>query len=434
MSDTFVVNCRQLVTLAGPARPRVGPELRQLAIIPDGAMLVRDGRIHAIGTHRGVEAETPPDAEILDAGGRIVLPGFVDAHTHTVFAGNRADEFEARAAGVTYQEIAARGGGIRSTVRRTREASESELLEAARRYRSWFLRGGTTTIEAKSGYGLSPEAELKLLRVIRQLAEDGCARYVATFLGAHEIPDEFRSNPDAYVDLVVGEMLPRVRAEGLAGYCDVFCGPAIFPVEKARAILTAARRLGFGLRLHADQFRCDGAARLAGELGAATADHLEFTDEEGFRALAEARVQPVLLPASVYYLGLAQYPAARRMIELGLAIVLATDFNPGSSPTSSMPFILSLAATHMRLVPAEAITAATINAAYSLGCGGEAGSLEPGKHADFVIHDCEDYRELPYFSGRETAWAVYVAGRCVYARGREGTSRVHATSPPRVDS
>ena len=424
MSDTFVCNCRQLVTLAGPPRPRIGPELRRLAVIPDGAMLIRDGRIHAIGSRRDAELQVAARAEIVDAGGRIVLPGFVDAHTHTVFAGNRADEFEARTEGATYQEIAERGGGIRSTVRRTREASEAELLNAARRYRSWFLAGGTTTVEAKSGYGLSTEAELKMLRVIRQLGAERYVRYAATFLGAHEIPDEYRSNPDDYGELVVREMLPRIRAEGLAEYCDVFCDRAIFPTEKARAILAAARELGFGLRVHADQFRCDGAARLAAELGATTADHLEFTDEEGLRALAQAGVQPVLLPASAYHLGSAQYPAARRMVELGLAIVLATDFNPGSSPTCSMPFLLSLAATQMQLTPAEAITAATINAAYSLGRGPEIGSLEPGKCADFAIHDCEDYRELAYFSGRETAWAVWVEGRRVYEREEPPSGRV----------
>jgi imidazolonepropionase len=414
MTDLLLWNCRQLVTLAGPARPRIGLELRQLSIIPDGAMLVRNGRIQAIGPRREVESQMAADAQAVEAGGRIVLPGFVDAHTHAVFAGNRADEFAARTEGATYQEIAARGGGIRSTVRRTRQATEAELLEAARRYRSWFLAGGTTTIEAKSGYGLSTEAELKILRVIRQLGEDASARYVATFLGAHEIPDEYRANADAYVDLVIGEMLPHVRAEELAEYCDVFCEPSVFPVEKARAILLAARGLGFGLRVHADQFCCDGAARLAAELGAATADHLEFTDEQGLRALAQAGVQPVLLPAFTYHLGSGHYPAARRMVELGLAIVLATDFNPGSSPTCSMPFLLSLAATQMRLMPAEAITAATINAAYSLGRGGEIGSLEPGKSADFVIHNCGDYRELAYFCGRETARAVWVEGRCVY--------------------
>ena len=424
MADLLVSNCRQLLTLAGPERPRVGAELRELGIIHDGAMLIRAGRIQAAGSRQRVESQVAARAEVVNAGGRIVLPGFVDAHTHTVFAGNRADEFEARAEGATYQEIAARGGGIRSTVRRTREASETELLEAARRYRSWFLRGGTTTIEAKSGYGLSMEAELKMLRVIRQLGAESSARYAATFLGAHEIPDEFQSNPDAYVDLVIAEMLPRVRAERLAEYCDIFCEPAIFPEEKARDILMVARELGFGLRVHADQFQCDGAARLAAELGAATADHLEFTNEEGLRALAQAGVQPVLLPASAYHLGSARYPGARRMIELGLAIVLATDFNPGSSPTCSMPFVLSLAATQMRLTAAEAITAATINAAYSLSRGREIGSLEPGKRADFVIHVGAASRELAYFSGRDTALAVWVEGRQVYEREEPPCGRV----------
>lgn len=410
MNELVVRNCSQLVTLAGPPRPRVGRELRELAIIPDGAMLVRDGRIEAVGTRADIELGAAAE---VDAGGRVVLPGFVDAHTHTVFAGNRAAEFEARIEGATYQEIAAQGGGIRSTVSRTRQATEGELTDAARRYRNWFLRGGTTTIEAKSGYGLSVEAELKILRVVRQLASEGSARYVPTFLGAHEIPDEYRARPEAYVDLIICEMLPSVSGEKLAKYCDVFCEPALFPIEKARAILSAARKLGFGLRVHADQFRSDGAALLAAELGAATADHLEHADEAELRALAQAGVQPVLLPGSVYYLGSSRYPAARHMIELGLAIVLATDFNPGSSPTCSMPFILSLAATQMRLTPAEAITAATINGAYSLGLGDRIGSLEPAKSADFVIHDCVDYRELPYFGCHETACAVYIEGRKV---------------------
>jgi imidazolonepropionase len=410
--ELLVRNCRQLVTVAGPKRPRIGPELRDLAIISDGAMLVRDGRIEAVGPRAQIETATSPSAQEVDAGGRVVLPGFVDAHTHTIFAGNRADEFEERVAGATYEEIAARGGGIRSTVRRTRAASEADLLAAARRYRNWFLRGGTTTIEAKSGYGLSLEAELKILRVIRQLGAEPSARYVPTFLGAHEIPDEFRSHPAHYVDLVV-DMLPSIRGESLAEFCDVFCEPSLFPLDRARTILSAARELGFGLRVHADQFRDDGAAQLAAEMRAATADHLEYTPEPGLRALAEAGVQPVLLPHSVFHLGSSRYPAARRIVELGLAIVLASDFNPGSSPTCSMPFVLSLACAQMRLTPAEAITAATINAACSLRLGDQIGSLEPGKRADFVIHDCEDYRELPYFAGRETARAVYIEGRPV---------------------
>jgi imidazolonepropionase len=376
-------------------------------------MLIRDGRIQAVGPRDGIERATPPDAQIVDAAGRIVLPGFVDAHTHPVFAGNRSDEYELRAQGVTYAEIAARGGGIRSTVRRTRQATEAELLTAARRYREWFLRGGTTTIEAKSGYGLDVEAELKLLRVIRQLARDGAARYVPTFLGAHEVPDEYRGRIAAYVDLVINEMLPRVAAERLAEYCDVFCEPNVFPPEQARRVLEAARAHGLGIRIHADQFTADAGAKLAAEMHAATADHLEATGPEGLEALRAAGVQPVLLPASVYNLGSANYPAARRMIDMGLAIVLATDFNPGSSPTASMPMVLSLACTQMKMTPAEAIVSATVNAAYTLRRGADIGTLEPGKRADFAIHDCADYRELPYFFGRETARAVYIGGVCV---------------------
>lgn len=409
-----LVNCAQLVTLAGPRRPRVGAEMRELAVISDGAVLVRDGRIERVGRRAEIEAALSPGAETVDAGGRIVLPGFVDAHTHPVFAGTRANEFEQRAAGATYAEIAASGGGIRSTVRLTRAAGEAELLAIARRYQEWFLRGGTTTVEAKSGYGLSLESELKILRTVRGLASGGRLRYIPTFLGAHETPDEYRGRRSEYVDLVIREMLPRVAEEKLAQFCDVFCDPAVFPVSEARAILEAARNLGLRLRVHADQFGPDGGAQLAAELGAATADHLEGAGEDGLRALASAGVQPVLLPGSVYALGSTRYPAARRMIELGLAVALATDFNPGSSPTASMPMALSLACTQMKMTPAEAITAATVNAAHSLGRGSEIGALEPGMQADFAIHDCADYRELGYFFGRETAVAVYVGGARVY--------------------
>jgi imidazolonepropionase len=411
-----VINICQLVTLAGPGRPRVGPELRDLAIISSGAMRIRNGRIAALGPCADIERALSPETEVIDAGGRVVLPGFVDAHTHAVFAGTRADEYEKRALGVTYAEIAAAGGGIRATVRRTREAREAELLAAARRHTDWFLAGGTTTIEAKSGYGLSPESELKILRVIRALGADRRLRCVPTFLGAHEVPDDYRGHTDEYVEAVIEDMLPRVVEEKLAEYCDVFCEPHIFNATQARAVLGAAKSYGLGLRLHADQFSADAGALLAAELGAVTADHLESTTDAGLAALAKAGVQPVLLPGSVYNLGLARYPAARKMIDLRMPIIVATDFNPGSSPTASMPMILSLASTHMKMTPAESITAATVNAAWSLGRGRDIGSLEPGKLADFAIHDCADYRELAYFFGREPASSVYTAGVCVYRR------------------
>ncbi|NWF83072.1 MAG: imidazolonepropionase [Bryobacteraceae bacterium] len=412
MSGLAVVNCGQLVTLAGPPRPRRGVEMRDLGIVSGGAMLVRGGRIVAIGTRQEIERSLPKGCEIVDAGRRLVMPGFVDAHTHPVFAGNRADEFEARAGGLTYSEIAARGGGILSTVRKTRAAAEDALLQAALRYAEWFLRSGTTTVEAKSGYGLSLEAELKILRVIDRLNAGRRLRYVPTFLGAHETPDEFRGRTEDYAACVINEMLPRIAAERLAEYCDVFCEPQVFPAPLARRILSEARRLGFGIRVHADQFTADYGSLVAAEAGAATADHLEFTTAAGLEALAAAGVQPVLLPAAVYNLGSTYYPNARRMIELGMPVVLATDFNPGSAPAASMTMTLSIACTQMKMTPAEAITASTVNAAWSLNRGDEIGSLEPGKLADFVIHDCGDYRELPYFFGRETAVAAYVGGVC----------------------
>lgn len=400
MAQTLaVVGCGELVTLRGPARPRVRDEMRDLGIIDDGALLVRDGRVAAAGRYADLKSQFGLDTEVVDAGGGVVMPGFVDAHTHLVFAGNRAAEFEQRIEGASYQQIAAAGGGIRATVRWTRQATESELLEAGRRHARWFLANGTTTVEAKSGYGLEVEAECKILRVLRRLREEGPLEIVPTFLGAHEIPEEFAGRAEAYAEAVIQEMLPRVAADRLAEYCDVFCEPHLFPVPLARRILLAARARGMGLRLHADQFALTGGATLAAELRAATADHLEHTDPTSMDALAAAGVQPVLLPGSVYGLGLDRYPDARAMIERGLAVVLATDFNPGSSPTASMPMILSLACTQLRMTPAEAVTASTINAAHSLGRGTQTGSLEAGKRADFAIYACRDYREIPYHFG-----------------------------------
>jgi imidazolonepropionase len=401
MSTFAVVNCSELVTLAGPARPRVHREMRELGIIRDGVMVVRDGVI----AHVGPRGKFDLPAEIIDAGNKVVMPGFVDAHTHPVFGGNRADEFEKRASGATYQEISAAGGGIRSTVRKTRAASEDELFAAASRYAQWFLRGGTTTIEAKSGYGLSVEDEMKMLRVIHRM---GPIRAIPTFLGAHEFPHEYRDRREDYISLVIHDMLPAARK--LAGYCDIFCEPPVFPIADARRILLAAKGRGFKLRMHVDQLSHSGGAELAAELGAVTADHLEHTEAPGIEAMREAGVQPVLLPGSVYALGLKRYPDARAMIEAGLAVVLATDFNPGSSPTPSMQMILSLASTQMKMTPAESITAATINAAYSLQLGAEIGSLEVGKRADFVTHDCADHREIAYFFGVQTAASVYIGG------------------------
>jgi imidazolonepropionase len=405
-----VVNCSQIVTLAGPARPRVGPELRELGIITRGGMLVRDGRIEKVGNTDEIEPLVNADTEVVDARGQVLMPGFVDAHTHPVFSGTRVEEFEERSKGATYQEIAARGGGIQFTVNATRAAYEEVLAYEAWRYSEWFLRSGTTTIEAKSGYGLSLEDELKILRVIKRLGESTPLRYVPTFLGAHSVPPEYRARREQYVSLIIDEMLPAVAQEKLAEFCDVFCEDKVFTTDEAWKILSAARCHGLGLRIHADQLSLSGGAQLAAELGTVTADHLEHTDADGIAALKRANVQPVLLPGSVYALGSSRYPAAREMIDAGLAVVLATDFNPGSSPTPSIPMVLSLAATHMKMTPSEAITATTINAAYTLNRGHEIGSLESGKIADFVIHAGQDYRELAYFFGIEHPSQVYCAG------------------------
>jgi imidazolonepropionase len=402
-----VLHASQLVTLAGPKRPRLGSELSELAIIRDGGMLIRDGRIDLFGPSTEIERKAD-DAEVIDARGKVVLPGFVDAHTHLVFAGNRLDDFERRARGDTYEQIAKAGGGIWSTVEKTRAASEADLLVQAKMHADWFLRCGTTTAESKSGYGLSVDDELKILRVMKRLNQESPLEIVPTFLGAHAAPRKMHA--DEYVDLVINEMLPRVTSENLAEFCDVFCERGYFDLEQSRQILTAAKKLGLKLRIHADQLSNSGAAKLAAELGATTADHLEKTDELGIAALKSGGAQPVLLPGSVYALGSTCYPRAREMIDAGLAVVIATDFNPGSSPTPSMPMILSLACTQMKMSPAEAVSASTINPAYSLGRGNQIGSFEPGKLANFAVFDCEDYRELAYWFGIPVTVGVYIKG------------------------
>jgi len=419
MADLIVENASQLVTLAGPARPRAGAEMRELGIIIGGALLARDGVIVAVGAASEVEPQAGPDAIRIDARTSVVMPGFVDAHTHPVFAGTREDEM--RAAGLTYQQIASQGGGIRSTVRKTREASEDDLFEMALpRVRS-LLEHGTTTVEAKSGYGLTLDDELKILQVIQRLNAETPLELIPTFLGAHEIPDEYRGAREDYIRLVTDEMLPRVAAEGLARYCDVFCESHVFTVDESRRVLARAKELGLGVRLHAEQLSLSGGAGLAAEFGAATADHLEWIDAEGIIALNRAGVIAVLLPGAVFHLGLTRYAPARAMIEAELPLALATDFNPGSSPTPSMQMILSIACTQMRMIPAEAISASTINAAYSLDGGKRIGSLEVGKQADVVVFDCSDYRQIPYLFGINHALVVIKSGRVVVDRRAKGS-------------
>jgi imidazolonepropionase len=389
--------------------------MRELAILEDGAMLIADGKVERTGTTDDLRAMLTQEKHlpIVDAQGCVVTPGFVDAHTHMVFAGSRATEFEQRIEGWTYQQIAAAGGGIATTVRATRSATAEELRMRAARHAEWFLRNGTTTVEAKSGYGLSLDGELKILEVIRSLAQQTPLRIVPTLLAAHTIPPEFQHNRQRYIALVVDEILPRVRQGKLAQFCDVFCDEHAFTIVESRKILSAAKDAGLRLRMHVEQFAADGGAVLAAELGAVTADHLECTDADGIAALVRASVQPVLVPASVFCLGRDRYPNARAMMDAGLAVVLATDFNPGSSPTTSMPFVMSLACQQMKMLPSESLAAATINAAYSLGLGDIAGSLEEGKAADFLIHEFHDYRELAYFAAVPNLPQVFVAGERV---------------------
>ena len=394
------------MTLAGSPDPRLGTEMSELAIIENGALLLHNGLIKEVGPRDEIERQA---SDVFDVGGRIILPGFIDAHTHPVFGGNRANEFEMRSKGLGYQEIAASGGGIRSSVRATRAATEEELLEQAKRHAIWFLKNGTTTIEAKSGYGLTTEDELKMLRVIQRLGEETPLTCVPTFLGAHSFPDEL--SREEYVELLLNEMLAAARP--FARYCDIFCEQGYYSLEQTRRILGKANELGFALKAHVDQLSNTGAATLVAALGAKTADHLEQTDAEGIEALRRANVTPVLLPASVHCLGLKKYPDARAMIDAGMPVVLATDFNPGSSPTTSMPMVLNLASTQMRMTPAEAITAATINAAFSLNLDHDRGSLESGKRADFVVWDCQDYREIAYWLGASLVHSVYVEGKRV---------------------
>lgn len=412
----LITNASQVLTLAGPHRPRITEELSDLGIVENGAVLLEGATVAAVGDSAALKRQAGTACQVIDAAGCVVLPGFVDAHTHPVFAGSREDEYEMRSLGASYQEIASRGGGILSTVRRTRAASEQQLFELALPRIDWFLQHGTTTIEAKSGYGLTVDDELKILRVIRRLSDETPLDLVPTFLGAHEIPVECRpGNPNAlsrqdYVRMVVDEMLPRVASDGLARYCDIFCESHVFTTDESSAVLMRARELGLGIRIHAEQLSQCGGAALAASIGATTADHLEWIDDAGIRDLAKAGVIAVLLPGAVFNLGLTKYAPVRQMINAGAPIALATDFNPGSSPTPSMPMVHSIACTQMKMTPAECVAASTINAAYAVGMGDKVGSIEPGKQADLVIYGRPDYRQIPYYFGINHVTTVIKAG------------------------
>ena len=398
----LIKNIGQVVTLRGGPAPRCGGSMSELGIIENGAILVQAERIVWVGPTRDLRPrELSARYQTFDGKGLdlVALPGFVDSHTHPIFGGTRADEYDLRSQGKSYEEIAAAGGGIRASVRQLRAASPDQLADRAEIHFRQFLEHGTTTIEAKSGYGLSLEDELKTLQVLLTLHGRSRLETVPTFLGAHDVPDEFRGCREEYVRRIVEEMIPRVAQEGLARFCDVFCDRGYFSVEESRAILQAAREAGLGLRLHAEQLAHTGGARLASEMGALSADHLEWIDDSDIESLRQAGTVATLLPGATFNLGLTRYPPARRLIDAGVPVALATDFNPGSCFTLNMQLILSIACSQMKMTPAEAITAATINGAHALGLSDRLGSLEEGKQADIVLMDVPDYREIPYFFG-----------------------------------
>jgi imidazolonepropionase len=415
VADLIVTHAAELLTLAGdPDGPRVGPALADVGLVRDGAVAAADGQILAAGPTAEVLDLVRPArrARRIDATGRVVLPGFVDPHTHLIFAGSRADEFERRLRGASYREIAAAGGGILSTVAATRAADEETLVRLGWARLDRMLACGTTTAEAKSGYGLTVDDELKQLRAVHRVSARHEVDLVATLLAAHAVPAEFAADPDAYVALITDDLLPLVADEDLAEFCDVFCDVGAFTVEQSRTVLEAADDLGLRPKLHADEFAETGGARLAAELEAISADHLLCASDEGLRAMAAAGVVGVLLPGTAFFLGL-PYADARRMIELGVPVALATDFNPGTSPTWSMPAVIALAAAGMKMTPAEAIVAATINAAWAIGLAEEVGSLEPGKAADLVILDVPDHRALAMHFGAPVVQTVVKRGRVV---------------------
>ena len=414
-ADLLVEHAAELLTLAGSADgPRLGAALCDVAVIRDGAVATADGEIVAVGSTDQVRdtVRLSRAATVIDATGRVVLPGFVDAHTHLVFAGPRVDEFEMRLRGASYLEIAAAGGGILRSVSATRQADEELLLQLGRARLDHLLRTGTTTAEAKSGYGLTRDDEVKQLRVIHRLSAQHDVDVVPTVLAAHAVPPEFAGDPDGYIDIVIRDILPAVADEDLAEFCDVFCDVGAFTIEQGRAVLEAGNALGLVPKLHADEFTDTGGARLAAEVGAISADHLLHASDTGLAAMAAAGTIAVLLPGTAYFLGLPFAPA-RRMVELGVPVAIASDYNPGSSPMWSMPAVISLACVCMRLMPAEAIVAATINAAWAIGMAEEVGSLEPGKAADLVILDVADHREIAMTLGGSIVRQVIKRGRIV---------------------
>lgn len=430
-SVDLIISAGRVVTCAAPNGPKRGAALADGGVIVAGAVAIRDGRIVAVGPQRELMAQYNARRH-FDGGDRVLLPGFVDPHTHICYAGDRLADFERRIAGASYQELMAAGGGIMQTVRDTRAAPPETLLDQTRTRLDRMLRHGITTVEIKSGYGLDTATELRMLDAITRLAATHPCTIVPTFLGAHAVPTEFKQRPAAYVDLLVNEMLPTVAAtwqERHAGqplFCDVFCEPGAFDLAQTRRILERARSLGFALKLHADEFEALGGTSLAVELGATSVDHLVATSEAEVAALAASSVVAVALPGTPIGLGKYQHMPARAIVEAGGALALATDCNPGTSVCESMPLLIALGCRFLRLQPQEAISAATINAAYAVGLGAEVGSIESGKRADLVLLDLADERKLAYHFGFNPVKLVWKQGHLVV------DNTLPALTPPAV--
>ncbi len=412
---TLVIkNIGQLVTMAGAA-PRLGPQMKQLEIIRNGGIAAAGDEIIAVGKSDEIEGQSTlaENCRIIDAKGAVVTPGLIDAHTHPVFSMTREDDFEMRTLGKTYEEIAAAGGGIRSSVRDLRKTPRDIIEKKTRARLDRLIRHGVTTAEAKSGYGLSTESEIMQLEIIKRLNETHLIELVPTFLGAHEIPDEFRNSRQEYINLIINEMLPLVVQKKLAEFCDVFCEENVYTIEESRRIQETAKKLGLGLKFHADELKSTGGAELAASLGAISADHLVYISDSGIKALAASKTVATLLPGTSFSLRSKQYAPARRLIEAGAAVALATDCNPGSSYTEALPFITTLASLQMRLTAAEAISAITVNAACAIGRQNRIGRLEIGMQADMVIWDMTDYRAMPYHYAVNLVSQVFKKGNPV---------------------
>jgi len=397
-----ITHVKQVLTMAGPNRPRVGGEMDNPGVIEDGAVVIEDGILVDVGPTDEVLGKYPLSEHVvydLEDRDIVLIPGFVDSHTHPAFRGTREEEYELRIRGASYEEIAAGGGGILNSAKRVQTADQKQIEKNILKYSSSFLDVGTTTIEAKSGYGLSLEGELKLLRAIRNAGGATPLDLVPTFLGAHAYPVEFRQNHSGYLDLIINEMLPAVAEENLAVFCDVFCDRGFFSLEETEEILAAAAEYGLRPKIHADELASFGASELAARMGAVSADHLEKISPSGITAMAETGTIAGLLPGTAFNLGLTHYPPARELIENNVPVALATDFNPGSCFTLNIQLILSMACTQMKMTPAEALTAATINGAWALGLGEDRGSIETGKKADLALMGCANYKMIPYFFG-----------------------------------